>query len=280
MSLIDFILNLAGLLLWLNWLSLRFDPLTRPAAATLAGTLRKADNTRRRRWTLAAALAGLLLARALVYWHIGSAVNRPVSLRLGVITLSFPCDFLERMLMFSALSFMTILAGFYIWLLLLSFLGGRGGESDPFLRLARAHLGVVVRWPWPVRLILPVAVVALLWLALSPALAGMHIVPPPLSWTHRLQQAALLGLGACLAWKYLIAGLLVLHILNSYVFLGNHPFWTFITMAARSLLKPFGRLPLQLGRVDFAPLVVLAVVFLLAEYGGQSLTQLYARLPL
>ena len=28
MSLIDFILNLAGLLLWLNWRSIRFDPQT------------------------------------------------------------------------------------------------------------------------------------------------------------------------------------------------------------------------------------------------------------
>lgn len=280
MGLIDFLLNLAGLLLWLNWLSIRYDPLARPAAATLAGTLRKAGNPRGRRWTLAAGLLGLILARAILYWHIGAAVNWSPSLRLGAITLSFPCEFFDRMLLFSALSFLTVLGIFYVWLLLLSFLGDRGSESDPFLRLARAHLGGVARWPWPLRLLLPLVIIAAAWLALSPLLTGLQIIPPPQSWPHRFEQASVVGLGAYLAWKHLIAGLLALHILNSYVFLGNHAFWTFLTVSARSLLKPLRWLPLQLGRVDFAPLVAVALVFLLAEFGERALTRLYAELPL
>ena len=39
MGLIDFILNLAGVLLWLGWRSIRFDPLGRSTPATLVGTL-------------------------------------------------------------------------------------------------------------------------------------------------------------------------------------------------------------------------------------------------
>jgi hypothetical protein len=35
-----------------------------------------------------------------------------------------------------------------------------------------------------------------------------------------------------------------------------------------------------LGKVDFAPLIVVAVVFLAAELGSRGLTQLYQRLPL
>ena len=42
MGTVDFILNLAGLLLWLNWRSNRFDPLVRRSPATLMGTLRPA----------------------------------------------------------------------------------------------------------------------------------------------------------------------------------------------------------------------------------------------
>ena len=42
MGLIDFILNLAGLLLWLNWRAAKADPLGKPAPATLIGTLRRA----------------------------------------------------------------------------------------------------------------------------------------------------------------------------------------------------------------------------------------------
>jgi hypothetical protein len=73
MGLIDFILNLAGLLLWLNWRSIRFDPLGKRTPATLVGTLRRAEPSRLRRWHLLAVLGGLLLLRALFYWQIGSA---------------------------------------------------------------------------------------------------------------------------------------------------------------------------------------------------------------
>src|SRR6267143_3555912 len=75
MALIDFILNVAGLLLWFNWRAVRFDPLVKTAPATLTGTLRRAEPSRFKRWHLLATLAGLLLARAFVYWQIGSAAN-------------------------------------------------------------------------------------------------------------------------------------------------------------------------------------------------------------
>ena len=142
------------------------------------------------------------------------------------------------------------------------------------------------------RLTLPWLGVAVAWLALLPALAGLQLVPAPVSWPHRLEQAELLGLSAYLAWKYLVAGLLALHVLNSYVYLGNHPFWMFVTVTARSLLKPLARVPLKVDKVDFAPLVGIAVVFLVtrgAESGFQfpgltlripSLADLYMKLPL
>ena len=71
MGLIDFILNLAGLLLWLSWRSLRFDPLVITSPATLVGTLRRAEPQRLRGWQLLASLAALILLRALLYRQIG-----------------------------------------------------------------------------------------------------------------------------------------------------------------------------------------------------------------
>ncbi len=86
MGVIDFILNLAGLLLWLNWRSLRFDPLGQRTPVTLIGTLRRAEPRRLRRWHLPAALGGLLLLRAVFYWQIGSGVGWAAGkLNLGVI---------------------------------------------------------------------------------------------------------------------------------------------------------------------------------------------------
>ena len=65
MGIVDFILNLAGLLLWLNWRSIRFDPLAKRTPATLTGTLRPADPHKTRRWHLLAIIAGLLVLRAM-----------------------------------------------------------------------------------------------------------------------------------------------------------------------------------------------------------------------
>jgi uncharacterized protein YggT (Ycf19 family) len=295
MGLIDFILNVAGLSLWFNWLSPPQGASGPASAAPLARTLRKATPARVRRWMFIAGLLLLLVVRAFFYWQIGAGVNWTPRISLAVITLSFPLsyrgDFFGLMLVYSLFSFLVILASFYLWLLFLSFLGGRSDGNDPVLRLANAHLGIVARWPWWVRLVLPWLGVATAWLALLPVLAGLQLVPPPASWGHRCEQAALLGLGAYLAWKHLIVGLLALHTLNSYVYLGTHAFWSFVTVAARGLLQPLERLPLRTDRVDFTPLVGIALVLLvtrLAESGWQfpgltlripSLAELYMRLP-
>ncbi len=284
MGLIDFILNLAGLLLWLNWLAIRFDPLARPSAATLLGTLRRTERTRMRRWAFIAGLVALLVVRAFFYWSIGSALDwTPTVTLVSNIKVFFPLSaaayFLGLMLLYSMLSFGKMLTSFYVWLVLLSFLGGRGSEGDPFLRLARAHLGPPARWAWPIRLVLPFVGMATLWLAINPILHGLQIVPPPVSWAHRLEQAVLVGVGAYLEWKFLIGGLLALYILNSYVYLGSHPFWNFVATTAQSLISPLRVVPLQVGRVDFVPLVTVGLVFLIAELAGFALTRLYGLLP-
>ena len=64
MTFIDFILNLAGLLLWINWRSILFDPFEKRTPATLVGSLRRAVPTRFRHWHLLAAIGALLVLRA------------------------------------------------------------------------------------------------------------------------------------------------------------------------------------------------------------------------
>src|SRR5258708_22850652 len=108
MALIDFILNLAGLLLWWSWRSAPFDPTVKTSPASLAGTLRRAAPRRLQRWHFLIGLAVLLFFRALLYWQIGPAVNWTPTLRLGAIALSFRSDFFCRMLAFSLFSFAEI----------------------------------------------------------------------------------------------------------------------------------------------------------------------------
>ncbi len=282
MGWIDFILNLAGILLWLNWRSIRFDTLVRTSPATLAGTLRRAEPRRLKHWHSLAALGGLLLVRALLYWQLGPAAGWTPSLHPGGLDVAVPfrSDSWGRMLLFSGLSFGMTLAVCYLWLLLLSLVNGCRMESDPLQKLVRLHLGRVDRWPWPVKSLLPLLVGVLLWYLLSLFLARLDMILPASSRTHRLEQALVVGLGSYLSWKYLIGGLLALYLVGSYVYLGNQPVWTFIACTGRNLLAPLRWIPLRLGRADFAPLVAIALVFFATELARRGLTALYERLPL
>ena len=277
MTLIDFILNLAGLLLWLNWRSARFDPLGKRTPATLIGTLRRAEPRRWRRWHLLAALGGLLLLRAGFYWQIGSAARWTGTLNLSVITLSFRSDFFARMLWFSIFSFVLTLGVFYLWLLLLSILAGP--EPPSFHRLVRMQLGRIDDWPRGVKFLLPLMVTAAFWWLATWLLAWLQIIPQPASAAHRIEAALIIGLNSFLVWKYLIGALLTLHLLNSYIYFGKHPFWSYVNAEARTLLSPLRAVPLHTGKVDFAPVAGLALVFLAAELAGRGLFFLYGRLP-
>jgi len=275
MSLIDFILNLAGLLLWLNWRSVRLDPLGKRKPATLIGTLRRAEPQRLRRWHLLAALGGLLLLRAVFYWQIGSVAHWTGTLNLSVITLSFRSDFFARMLWFSIFSFGLTLGVFYLWLLLLSILAG----PEPIHRLVRMQLGRIDGWPRRVKLLLPLIVTATFWWLASWLLTWLQIIPKPVSAAHRFEQALVIGLNSYLVWKYLIGALLTLHLLNSYIYFGKYPFWSYVNAKARTLLSPLRAVPLRVGKVDFAPVAGLVLVFLAAELAGRGLFFLYGRLP-
>lgn len=280
MAIIDFILNLAGLLLWLNARSLGFDPLVRTSAASLAGTLRRAAPSRLRAWHILVLLIGLLFLRALLYAQIGPAVNWMPNLRLGAITISFRSDVFARMLLFSIMSFGVTLGVFYSWLLLLSLVNGRDTETDSLQRLVALHLGAVGRWPWPLRLVLPLVIVVIFWLGLAVLLARWNLMPPTVSFTHRLEQGVVLGLGAYLTWKFVIATVLVLFLLSSYIYFGNQPYWAFINLTGLNMVRPLGWLPARVGKVDFIPVLEIALVFVASEFAERGLNLLYRRLPI
>jgi len=286
LGLIDLILNLAGVLLWLNWRAVRFDPLVKTTPATLVGTLRRAEPRQLKRWHFLAALAGMLLLRAVIYWQIGSEVNWTPNLHLGGVDVAVPFrsdrdrHWPGFMLLYSVLSFGVTLGVFYLSLLLLSLVNGRSGEDDPLQRLVRLHLGRIDRWPWPIKAVLPFLVAFAAWFLASLLFARYQIIPPPVSNHHRLEQAVIVGLGWYLIWKYLIGVLLAVHLVSSYVYFGNQPIWNFVALTGRNLLSPLRRLPLHFGKIDFAPLVGVVLVFLAAYGAERGLTSLFRRLPL
>jgi uncharacterized protein YggT (Ycf19 family) len=279
MGYVDLILNLASLLLWIKWRSLPFDPIHKRTPATLVGTLRRAAPSHFRRWHLLAVIGTLLVLRALFYWQIGPAVHWTGRLDFGVITLSFRSDLFGRILLFSIFSFGLTLAICYLWLLLLSLLAGPPANVGPVHRLVRMPLGGIDGWPGWAKIISPFAGTTLIWWLASWLFERLEIIPKPVSAAHRIEESVLIGLGSYLAWKLVAAALLVLNLLNTYIYFGRYPVWNYVNTTAQTLLSPLRKIPLQVGKVDFAPVVGIAVIFLAGELAERWLVWLYTRLP-
>lgn len=274
MSWVDFILNIAGLLLWLNWRASKSDPLGKRTPATLIGTLRSAAPQRTRRWDLPVVLGAFIFLRAVLYWLLGPALRWAGTLNLGVISLSFRSDWFGRILLFSLLSFLLTLGIFYSWLVLLSLLKG----PKPIRDFVRMQLGRIDDWPDGIKWFLPLIVTVICWLLASWLLQTMGIIPRPASETWRVGESLVIASQSYLIWKFPIAALLVLHLLNSYIYFGRHPIWNYADATAETLLRPLAKIPLRIGKVDFAPIIGIALVFFIAEFAGRGIGLLYRRL--
>lgn len=276
MNQVDLLLNLACLALWITWRAKGFT-----AAPANAWTwMQQIGPPRNYRNGLLLALALLLLVRAWVYWQVGSQVNWVAVVNLAILQLPFKSLSLVRMLVYSFLAFGVLLVVFYMWLILLSLINTSLADSDPFQRRVRLHLGLLERLPLPLKLLFPLALVTVVWRLAFPALVELALMPPAHSSLQVWEQGVVLGLAAFLSWKYLLAAILLFYVLNSYLYLGNHPIWQFITATGRNLLRPLNWLPLRVGTIDLAPVVGMALTFLALQLGQQGLSDLFQQLPL
>jgi uncharacterized protein YggT (Ycf19 family) len=274
MNWVDFILNVAGLLVWLNWRAGKGDPVGQRTPATLVGTLRRAEPPRMRRWHLPLVLGAFLFLRAFLYWEIGPAMRWSGILNLGVISLSFRSDWFSRILLFSVLSFALTLGIFYSWLVLLSLLKGPRPVQD-FVRL---QLGRIDGWSTGLKVALPPVVTAISWWLVSWLLTWLQIDTQSASILWRIEESAMIALQSYLTWKFPLALLLTLYLLNSYIYFGRHPVWNYVNVTSQKLLRPLKKIPLRAGKADFTPVVGIALVFLIAELAERGLSSLYLRL--
>jgi uncharacterized protein YggT (Ycf19 family) len=266
MGAIDSLLNVAGLLFWLSWRSIRFDPLVKSTPVTLVGTLKRAEPRRLRGWQLAAALAGLVGLRGVFYFFIGGPADWTPKLNLELIVLPFRSDLLSSALVFSFLSFVRALVVFYFWLLVLGMINRSTEESGPIQKWVRLHLGRAVRWPWPVQLLLPFAVAVALWLAFAPAMVKLGVIAPPHSTARQVEQGLLVGVGLLLSLKYILPAFLLLHLVASYVYLGTNPLWDYVSVTAANVTAPLRRVPLRFARLDFTPVAGVILILWLFQW--------------
>ncbi len=271
MGFLDFILNVAGLLLLANWRLRHFDPLKRRLPATLAGALRPTSG---RRWPAGGPLAGLvllLLLRGGLYWVVGPPADWTPKLDLGVVVLAFPGEALLSTVVFSLLSFWRACLIFYFWLLALSVLNRRAAAGQPAQRLIRMQLGGADAWPAAARLLAPFALAALCWAAMQPLLAWLGVVGPSPGAAGLARQAAVVAGGLVFTLKYLFGAFLFLHLVTSYVYLGGSSFWDYVTITSGRLLAPLRWLPLRVARLDFTPVLGVGLVFFLLHWLPRTL---------
>ncbi|HUL51316.1 MAG TPA: hypothetical protein VLU94_01900 [Candidatus Nitrosotalea sp.] len=279
MSLLDFILNLAALLLWLNWRAVELSAATRPSVLSLASALKRAEPKPVNRWSYLIGLSALLIVRALFYWQAGPPLNWTPFIHLGTIALPFHSEAFSRMFLFSFSGFLVTIGFFYLALILLSVVNRKVLDTDPLQRIVRLQLGAMARLPGVVRIAVAFLVVTFLWLLLNRPLVSLGLSAPPVSSSVLCQQSIAIGLGIFLSWKYVIVVLLIAYSLNSYVYLGSSLIWNYVNMTGRNLLAPLRWLPLGIGKADFAPVVGIALVLVIAHYLGTGLTTLYKHPP-
>jgi uncharacterized protein YggT (Ycf19 family) len=275
MAILDFILNCACLLLWLNWRSKRLASVPRVPGIALIATLKRAGQRPSDRWPASIVLVAVLLVRAILYRQIGPSIHWIPSVTLGPIALHFRSDMFTRMLLFSLLGFFLFLATFYFSLLLVTGMNRHTTNTDQWRALVRAHLGVLARLPEWLMLLAPFIITFLFWVTLGSMFGALQLSLPPKSFRHLIEQAAVIGFSAWLLWQYVIAAVLLLHIVSSYVYLGTAPFWKFIGATARGLLRPLAWLPLRVGKVDLTPLLALSLLALIIIFAPRGLSWLY-----
>jgi uncharacterized protein YggT (Ycf19 family) len=277
MPLIDFITNIAALLLWLTSRSLRFDPLAKTSAASLIGTLKRAEPRRLRSWQLLLGVAAVITLRSVLYVQIGSAANWVPHLDFRAVVLAFRADHFTSALLFSVASFLRILLVFYLWLLILAAINHKASEPEPIQKVLRLHLGRAAGWPWPIQVLLPLFLATACWAAFHPLLVHTGVLTRTKSFAHILEQGLLIGVGLYCSLEYLLPPLLLVYLVASYVFLGNNPLWDFVSSTARSILGPLKGIPLNVGKYDFAPLVGAVLLLLLLHWLPNEILSLAGR---
>lgn len=277
MALLNLLLDLVALVLLLTGLGVG-SRMPAHRAGTLLSNLKLAESSRARRWPLFASLAALLLLRPFIYAPLAEVSGWVPEWNPLPASVPFRADFLNRLLVFSLISFAWTLLQFLSWMLIAAALARGTREPSAWNRFFHDLLGPFSRLPTVVMLLMPAAAAGFAWIAVAGPLHWIGILPAIHSWRHLAFQAAMVGAGVWASAGWMLCALLLLRLVNMYVYLGTHPFWDFVHQAGGVLLRPLEWLPVRIGKLD---LLALAGALLVgaATWGSElGLSQLYLHL--
>ncbi len=278
MKWLDWIVNLTGILLWLGTRQFGVIPVSRKPALTLASNLKSLGRKGGvRRWAFPLSLFLLLVGRALLHYWFPQHFAEAAIWSSGAVAVSFRSDFLGRMLAYSFLSWLEIVLIVYVGFGFFAGLRRNDKEPDSLTLCLRSELGMAGRWPVPLACLPFLILAGCLWMLGAGWLVDAALLPPIQSTTHRLQQAVVVALGLLPLLKWPVVALCFLRFLLDHVYLGSFPLWDYAYETGGALCR---WIPLRLGLIDFAPLVVACIFFGFAFFLEEFLPQLFQRLPL
>ncbi len=276
MAAVDLLLNFAALLMWLSWRGVGGSE-TAGAAGTILGNLRAAETRIQPRWGYLAGLLALLLGRALVYRQVGPSLYWHPGWSAGAVTVTFRSDSLPRMLAYSFVGFGWFLLGAYTWAVGILMFNRPPHDKDGVTRAVRRQFGRLASLPAFLLVVLPWLAAALFWVVVGGIAAMERMLTPLQGWPHLFQQSLVVGTAIWCLWRWLILGILGLHFLNTYVYLGSHPLWDFVQQTGQRLCLPFQWL--RMGRIDLSVLPALVVYFGVPTLLSTGFPQLKVWLP-
>lgn len=109
-------------------------------------------------------------------------------------------------------------------------------------------------------------------------LESFGIIPAPVSKIHVLEQSLVMAFSAVLGWRGILVFIVMAHIVNTHVYLGNHPIWSYVDNTTNTLLGPLKKFR---GRFfDLGSIILLIGIFLASYIISSALSRLFAKLPL
>jgi len=247
------ILNLTGLLLWVSWRTGTM-PRSQPPR-NLAGPTPRQGPVYRRSWIYLLVLLALLGGRAIFYNQFGPGLNWYPHLNLLDVFHPFKSDSLPHALAYSVLSFGHWLVALYFCFAMLGTVQPKSESTETWRNFLKAQFA------WPGGLAVPLQWLAVIGIAFAfrfaetTWIASLESIGTPSS---HLPLLVLLDLRAA---NYLIMTLLALYLLNNYVYFGEQTFWKTVEESGKRLLTPLRILPWEARKIDFAPIVALAIAY-------------------
>lgn len=276
MLLVDLFLNLAGLLMWVSWRGISGLEAA-GSAGTILGNLRPAERVRQPRWGYLAALVGLLFFRAVIYRQVGPAVPWHPTWSVAAVTLPFRSDSFLRMLSYSLLSFGWLLLKWYTWGVAVLVINQSGKDRDGVTRVIRRQMGWVGSLPGWLLIFLPMIAAGVAWMGVGWLAAESRMMPALRDGAHLVQQGVLMGLSHFCVLRWLLVGVLLLHLLNLYVYVGAHAFWDFVQHTGERLSRPFAFA--RLGQLDLSPIPAAMLIWSGMNVLGYGFPWLKSALP-